>query len=159
MRTRSAFLALAALVALTLAACTTTTAPVTPPAPAIAPQVQVLQYANAAAAGGNLAAHVLVALCVPPAGQTAAMDLVRCNQVSDALKALKAFVDVATAEANKVQTAVTAGTPAAYPWTLARVNIAVAGIKITTMATVSDPALQADIKNLTDSVANILGVL
>ena len=155
MRPRSAFLVMAALA---LVGCTTTKAPVTPPAPAMAPQVQVLQIANTAAAGGDLAAHVLVALCVPPAGQTAAMDLVTCNKASTVLKAIKAFVDVATAEANKVQAAVMAGNPAAYPWSVARVNIAAAAIKITTMATVTDPALQADIKQLTDSVASILGV-
>jgi hypothetical protein len=144
--------------ALALCGCTTSTKPVTPPAPAIAPQLQVLQAANVAAAGGNLSAHVLVTLCVPPAGQAAAMDLVTCNKVSTALKAIKTFVDTVTIEANKVQSAVTAGTPAAYPWSVARINIAAAAIKITTMAAVSDPILQADINALTDQVAKILGV-
>jgi hypothetical protein len=149
---------LCVLLALVLCGCTTATAPVTPPAPAVAPQVQVLQAASVAASGGDLVAHVLVALCVPPAGQAAAMDLVTCNKVSTALKTIKVFVDTATAEANNVQNAVMAGNPAAYPWSVARVNIAVAAIKITAMATVSDPTLQADIKSLTDSVTSILGV-
>jgi hypothetical protein len=145
MRTRSAFLTLAAL---TLAACTATTHPVTPPAPAIAPQVQVLQYAQLATAAGDTAAHVLVALCTskPPV-----IDLTTCNTVKSDLIQIKNVVDQIVVEANKV--------PAIEPWTTARINIGLIAASAAVHATVQDATLQSDLTGLLSIVRQqIVGV-
>jgi len=123
----------------------------TPAAPANPPQVQVLQYAQLAAAGGDTASHVLVALCVPLSPTTpAALDLGTCNQVKTVLLKIKAFVDAATAEANKV--------PGTEPWSTARINIALAGVGIALPSTVSNAELQTDLNTLGTLVNSILGV-
>ena len=120
----------------------------TPPAPAVAPQVQVLQGAQLAAAAGNTAAHVLVALCT---SKPAVIDLTTCNSVKTDLIAIKNAVDQIVVEANKV--------PATEPWTTARINIALIAASATIHATVQDATLQSDLAYLLSIVRQqIVGV-
>jgi hypothetical protein len=144
MRPRSAFLTLAAL---TLAACTATTHPVTPPAPANPPQVQVLNYARLASAAVNASTDVLVSLCVP---KPSIMDLGTCNVIKTDLQAFVSVIGQVTAEANRV--------PDLEDWPTARANIAVIGARAVIHSTVKDAGLQADLNSLAGLIQQIKAV-
>jgi hypothetical protein len=122
----------------------------TPAAPANPPQVQVLQYAQLATAAGYTAADVLVALCVPPAGSTAALDLGTCNQIKTDLLKIQTGVNQIVVEANKV--------PGTETWAQARVNIVAIGANMVITTSVANPTLQADLVGLAALVQQIMGV-
>ena len=119
----------------------------TPSAPADPPQVTVLKYAQLAAASGDTASHVLVALCTstPPV-----IEIGTCRTVKADLLTIKGAVDQIVVEANKV--------PAVEPWSTARINIALIAANVTLGATVPDPSLQSDITALEGLIKQIVGV-
>lgn len=119
----------------------------TPVAPADPPQVTVLKYAQLAAASGDTAAHVLVALCTPT---PPVIDLGTCNTVKTDLLTIKSAVDQIVVEANKV--------PNTKTWAVARVNIALIAANVTLGVTVTNESLQTDITNLEGLIKQIVGV-
>ena len=143
-RNRTAFLA---LVLMTLCGCTTSTKPVTPPAPANPPQVQVLGYARLASAAVNTATDALVSLCVP---KPPVIDLGTCNVVKTDLQTAVGVIEQITVEANRV--------PDLETWAAARVNIAAIAAKAVVHSTVKDPGLQADLDSLALLIQQIKGV-
>ena len=133
--------------ALALSRCTTTKAPVTPPAPANPPQVQVLGYARLASAAVNTATDALVSLCVP---KPPVIDLGTCNVVKADLQTIVGVIGQVTIEANRV--------PDLELWATARVNIAAIAAKAVIHSTVKDLGLQADLNSLVGLIQNIVGV-